>query len=79
MYLRKRNTKDLEKLHNFYPSQNIITVKSTIRSSGHDRHKGEVRSTYKILVGMGLPERKRPLERLMLRLEDNIQLDFKWG
>ena len=41
---------------------------------------GEKRGAYRVLVG--IPERKRPLERPRLRWEDNIKMDLRevgWG
>jgi hypothetical protein len=35
----------------------------------------EKTKAYKVLVGM--PERKRPLERLRCRLEDDIKIDLR--
>jgi hypothetical protein len=36
---------------------------------------GERRAAYSVLVGK--PDRKRPLGRPRLRLEDNIKIDFR--
>jgi hypothetical protein len=38
---------------------------------------GEERKAYNVLVGM--PEEKRPLGRLRLRLEDGIRMYLGWG
>jgi hypothetical protein len=43
-----------------------------MRWVGHAAHMGEVRNSYKILVGK--PEGKRPLRRLRCRQEN----DIKW-
>jgi hypothetical protein len=52
-----------EELHNLYASTNIIRVIKSrrMRWAGHVAHIGEIRNTYKILVGK--PEGKRPLGR----------------
>jgi hypothetical protein len=56
-----------EDLHNFSSSPNIIKVVKLrkMRWVGHAAHMGEMRDTYKILVGK--PERERPLGRLKHR------------
>jgi len=38
-------------------------------------HTGQMRSTYKVLVG--IPEQKRPLGRARHRWEDNIKMNLK--
>jgi hypothetical protein len=60
-----------------YSSPNIIQViKSRImRWAGHVARMGEVRGTYRILVGR--PEGRRPLERPRHRWEDNIKMDLQ--
>jgi hypothetical protein len=50
-------------------------IKLRMRWARHETHVGEIRKTYKILVGK--TRRKRPLRR-----EDNIKMDLReigWG
>jgi hypothetical protein len=44
-----------------------------MRWAGHVAHIGEGKSVYRVLVRR--PEEKRPLERLRLKWEDNINMD----
>jgi hypothetical protein len=62
-----------EELHNLYASLNIIRVirSRRMRWAGKVPRMGEMRNTYKILVGK--PEGKRPLGRPRRRWEDNIR------
>jgi hypothetical protein len=51
-----------------------------IRWAGHVAQMGEMRNTYRLLVGK--PEGKRPLGRPPRRLMDNIRMDLVkvvWG
>jgi hypothetical protein len=62
-----------EELHNLYSSPNIIVIKSRrMRWVGHVAGTGEMRNTYKILVGK--PEGYRPPEIPRRRYEDNIKM-----
>jgi hypothetical protein len=63
-----------EELHNFYFSRSIIKVirSKRMRCVGHVPHMGEMRNSYKILVGK--PERKRLLCRTRCEWEDNISV-----
>jgi hypothetical protein len=58
-------------------SQNIIRVirSRRVRWVEHATRMGEIRNSYKILIGKY--ERKRPLGRPTLRWEDNIIMDLK--
>jgi hypothetical protein len=62
-----------EEFHNLCSSLHIIRmIKSRrMRWLGHVVHMGEIRNSYKILVGK--PERKRPLRRPK---EENIKMDL---
>jgi hypothetical protein len=51
-------------------------VKSRRMVSGACRRSGEMRNTYKILVGK--PEGKRPFGRPRRRWEYNIRTDLTW-
>jgi hypothetical protein len=66
-----------EELHNSYFSQNIIRViiSKRMRQAGHVACVGEMRNTYKILVGN--PEGKRPLRRPRHRWDDNFKMDLE--
>jgi hypothetical protein len=63
-----------QELHGLYSSPNIIKMIKTrmMRWAGQVARMGEMRNTYRILVGKS--EGKRPLERL--RWEDNIKINF---
>jgi hypothetical protein len=68
-----------EELHNLYASPNIIgVIKSRRRWVGHVVCIGEMRNSFRVLIGKS--EGKRPLERHWHRLEDNINMDLrgKW-
>jgi hypothetical protein len=62
-----------EELHNLYASPNIVRmIKSRrMRWVGQVAYMGEIRNSYKILVGK--PEWKRPRRRC----EDNIRMDLR--
>jgi hypothetical protein len=64
-------------LHNLYSSPDIIRqIKSRrMRRVRHIASMGEGRKVNKILVGM--PEGKRPLERLRHRWKDGIRMDLR--
>jgi hypothetical protein len=63
-----------EELHNLYASPNIIRVIISRRMRWEENvaRMGEMRNTYKILVGK--PVRKRPLVR---RIRTNIRMDHR--
>jgi len=60
-----------------YSSPNIIRVFKSRRTRllGHVAFMGEMRDAYSILVGKC--EKKRPLERLWCRWEDNVKMDLR--
>jgi len=64
-----------DELHSPYSSPNIVRVirSRRMRWAGHVAHIGEGKSVYRVLVRR--PEEKRPLERLRLKWEDNINMD----
>jgi hypothetical protein len=66
-----------EELHNMYASSNIIRVirSRRLKWTGNVTRMGEMRNSYKILVGK--LEGKRPLERLRRRWGDNIRMDLR--
>jgi hypothetical protein len=47
----------------------------TLKDSGHESLKGEMRNAYKIFVTE--PEENEHLEDLRCRLKDNIKIDLK--
>jgi hypothetical protein len=63
-----------EKLHDLYPSPNIVRVIKwrRMRWAGHVARMGEERGVYRVLVGK--PEGKRPLGRPRCKWEDNIRM-----
>jgi len=64
-----------EELNDLYSSPNIVRmIKSRIRWAGHEKHMGEKRGVYRVLVGK--PEGKRPLVRTRRRGEGNIKMDI---
>jgi hypothetical protein len=68
-----------EKLHNLYPSSNIIRqIKPRrMRWVGHVARMGKERKVYKALVGN--PEGKRTLGRPRRRREDGIKMNLGGG
>jgi hypothetical protein len=73
-----------DELHNLYSSPNIVRVIKSrrMRWTGHAARRGKGRGVHRVSVGR--PEWKRPLERPMRRLEDNIKMDLRgdrdrWG
>jgi hypothetical protein len=65
-----------EELHNLYSPPNVIRVIKSKRMNWTKRNmSGKMRSANRILIGK--PERKRPLERLRRRWEDNMRKDVK--
>jgi hypothetical protein len=65
-----------EKLHNLYPSPDIIRQVKSRRMmwAGHVARMGEERKVYKILAEK--PKGKRPLGRPRRRWEDGIRMDL---
>jgi hypothetical protein len=53
----------------------IVAVNSILRLAEHVARKGEMRNTYKILVGK--TEEKRQLRRTRCRWEDNIRMKLR--
>ena len=66
-----------EELHSLYRSPNIVRVIKSIRLrwARHVVRMEEGRSGFNILKGK--PTGKRPLGRLIRRLEDNIRMDLE--
>jgi hypothetical protein len=66
-----------DELYDLYSSPNIVRVIKSrrMRWAGHVARMREGRDVYRVLVGM--PERKRPVERPRRRGEDNIKMDLK--
>jgi hypothetical protein len=66
-----------EELRNLYASPNIISVIKSrrVRWAGHVARMGEMRNSYKVLVGQ--PEGKRLLGRPRRRWEDNISMGIR--
>ena len=82
MGLRGTGKREWRKLHNeeisdLLYSPNIVRVIKTRRMIWEENvaRIGEMRAVNRVLVGK--PEGKRPLERLRLRREDKIQMDFQ--
>jgi hypothetical protein len=66
-----------EALHIIYGLPNTIKVikSRSMRWAGHVVHMGEMRNSYKILVGK--PKGKSPLGKLRHKREGNIKVDLK--
>jgi hypothetical protein len=71
-----------KELHDLYSSPSIIRIIKSrrMRWAGHVARMGEMRNTYRLLVGK--PEGKRPLGRPRCRWVDNSRMDLGevgWG
>jgi CTP synthase (UTP-ammonia lyase) len=66
-----------EELHNLYASPHIIRMIQSrrMRWAGHMARMGEMRNTYKILIGIS--EWKSPLGRHRHRYEVNIRMHLR--
>ena len=69
----------VEKVHSLYRPPNKVFKSTRLRWVGHLARMKEGRSAFKIPTGK--LTRKKLLERLMHRWEDNISMDLKeiWG
>jgi transcription termination factor 2 len=73
-----------EELRDLYSSPSIIKIIKSrrMRWAGHVARMGEKRNPYRLLVGKGKPEGKRPLGRPRRRWVDNIRTylgEVGWG
>jgi hypothetical protein len=65
-----------EEVHTFHLSPNLRMTKSRkMRWAGHAAPRGEIRNSYKSLVGK--PDGKKPFERPKRGWEDNIKIYLK--